>query len=481
MSQSSPNNDTHFSVELHPGQIAIYNSPVRFKVCAAGRRFGKSHFAAIKLAEEALKVNKTVVRRDGQGNNRVYSLTQEHGVYYVAPTFDQAKRIMWPKLFELLGHASTGGLIQGFNVNDGWVQMVGSGRRIYIKGADNPDSLRGIALSYVVLDEYADMKPATWEEIIEPALMDVQGEALFIGTPKGKNHFYKLFMSALQHGRNGPDPQDAWTDWEAFHFKSLDNPFLDAREVERMMQTSNRPSHVIRQEIEADFVSGGGSVLKREWFRIADRVPGFYPEATTRIGANNFASTGGLDNGHTYVTVDLAGFISEQGSKRKIKSDETVIATTYVTPDAWYILDIQHGHWDARETALRIIRTVSQRPSCRLGIEKGALMNAIGPYLEDEMRRFNRYVTPEALSHGGTRKLDRITGALQGRAERGRIVLMQGEWNEAFLEQCDDFPDPLAHDDLLDAVAYVDQMANTFYHGDHDLPEWEPMDLDAGY
>lgn len=470
-----------FSVELHPGQIAIYNSPSRFKVVAAGRRFGKSHFAAIKLAEEALRTEKMVVRKDGSGNNRVYNLTQEHGVYYVAPTFDQAKRIMWPKLFELLGHIKDGGLIQNFNVNDGWVQMVGSGRKIYIKGADNPDSLRGIALSFVVLDEYADMKPATWEEILEPALMDVQGEALFIGTPKGKNHFYKLFMGALHHGRGGDDQKDGWQDWEAFHFKSLDNPFLDAQEVERMMQTSNRPSHVIRQEIEADFVSGGGAVLKRSWFQVRDSVPGFYPQATQRIGANYHASTAGLENGHTYVTVDLAGFVSEQGSKRKVKSDETVIATTYVTPDAWYILDIQHGHWDAREVALRIIRTVSQRPSCRLGIEKGALMNAIGPYLEDEMRRFNRFVTPEPLSHGGTRKIDRITGALQGRAERGRITLMKGDWNEAFLTQCDDFPDPLAHDDLLDAVAYVDQMASTFYHGEHDIPEWEPLDMDSGY
>jgi hypothetical protein len=467
-----------FSVELHPGQIAIYNSPARFKVCAAGRRFGKSHFAAVKLSEEALRTTKEV--RDEAGNIRVYNLTQEHGVYYVAPTFDQAKRIMWPKLFELLGHAREGGLIANFNINDGWIQMVGSGRKLYIKGADNPDSLRGIALSYVVLDEFADMKPDTWDTILEPALMDVQGDALFIGTPKGKNHFYKLFMSALHHGPKGDEPKKDWSDWEAFHFKSLDNPFLDAREVQRMMNTSNRPSHVIRQEIEADFVSGSGAVLKREWFPIVASVPGFASAATKRIGANHIVPSDSRHEGHVYVTVDLAGFATESGNKR-IRSDETVIATTFVTTDAWYILDIQHGHWDARETALRIIRTCSQRPGCRLGIEKGALANAIGPYLEDEMRRFNRFVTPEALSHGGTRKLDRITGALQGRGERGRLVLVKGDWNEAFLTQCDDFPDPLAHDDILDAVAYVDQIAAPFYHGDMPQDDWAPLDLDAGY
>jgi hypothetical protein len=469
-----------FSVELHPGQVAIYNSTARFKVCAAGRRFGKSHYAAVKLSEEAMRTTKDYV--DAEGNVRVYALTQEHGVYYVAPTFDQAKRIMWPKLFELLGHAKDGGLIANFNINDGWIQLVGSGRKIYIKGADNPDSLRGIALSYVVLDEFADMKPDTWDTIVEPALMDVQGAALFIGTPKGKNHFYQLFMNALHHGRGGDQPKTDWADWEAFHFKSIDNPFIDEREIKRMMNTSNRPSHVIRQEIEADFVSGSGAVLKRSWFPTVAAVPGFYAQATQRIGTNHIVPTDERHEGHVYVTVDLAGFVAEsQGGKRRIRSDETVIATTYVTTDAWYLLDIQHGHWDARETALRIIRTCSQRPSCRLGIEKGALANAIGPYLEDEMRRFNRYVTPEPLSHGGTRKIDRITGALQGRAERGRIVLVAGDWNEAFLTQCDDFPDPLAHDDILDAVAYVDQMSTPFYAGEPNNDDWAPLDLDAGY
>ena len=478
-----------FTVELHPGQVALHNSVARFRVCAAGRRFGKSHEACIELAEHALATETP----EGQ------PLTIEHAVYYVAPTFDQAKRIMWPKLQTILGHQKDGGLIEKFNINDGWVQVVGSHRRIYIKGADNPDSLRGIALSYVCLDEFADMKTATWEEILEPALMDVKGEALFIGTPKGKNHFYKLFMNALKYGVGSERPKnltgveqkkfDAWSLWEAFHFKSLDNPFLDPEEVQRMMDSSNRPSHVIRQEIEADFVSGGGSVLKREWFPLKDAIPGYAPEATMRMGQNNYyISTDHVpEQGHTYVTVDLAGFVSV-GSNRKIKSDETVIATTYVTTDAWYVLDIQHGHWDIREVALRIIRTVSQRPSCRLGIEKGALMNAIGPYLEDEMRRWNRYTTPEPLAHGGTRKIDRITGALQGRAQRGRICLVRNnrgqdpEWFESFLTQCDDFPDPLAHDDILDAVAYVDQMASTFYHGSHDMPpEWEPQDLTSGY
>lgn len=444
-------------VRLHPGQAAIYNSDARFKVCAAGRRFGKSHFAAEML------ILHTMMDRNYAG----YPLSAENGVYYVAPTFDQAKRIMWPKIRELAGFERQGGLIRGENVNDGWIELI-NGRRIYIKGADNEDSLRGAGYAYVVLDEYADMKPNVWDEIIDPALMDVEGEALFIGTPKGKNHFYKIFMGALEQA-------PGYEGWEAFHFKSLDNPFLNPKEVERMLSASNKPLDVVRQEIEASFVSGGGKVLKPEWFEIIPHLPeiGHYRENGNHVVAQV--------QGHIYVTVDLAGF--ERASGNKItKLDESVICTTFVGPDGWYVWDVQHGQWDVRETALRIMRTVGRHPGCRLGIEKGALFNAIGPYLEDEMRRLNRFVTAEPLSHGNTKKYDRIQGALQGRAERGRIKLVKGEWNDWLLTQISDFPDPLSHDDGIDALAYVDQLATVNYADfEADVVEWEVLDLDSGY
>jgi phage terminase large subunit-like protein len=436
-------------LSLHPGQAAIFNSPARFKVCAAGRRFGKSHFAAATLAIEALR----------EENAAGYRLTIEHGVYYVAPTFDQAKRIMWPKLRTLLGFEISGGLIRNENVNDGWLELV-NGRRIYIRGADNPDSLRGIALSYVVLDEYADMKANVWDEIVEPALMDVEGSALFIGTPKGKNHFYKIFIGALE---KPVDPRtglnEHWADWEAFHFKSGDNPFLKQKELARIMARGSQD--VIRQEIEASFISGGGKVLKPDWFAIL-------PSAPSR------------DLGSVFITVDLAGFKKQDGNK-VLRSDESVISEVLVIEDDWYILNIQHGHWDVRETALRIVQTLRRYTSARLGIEQGALKEAVGPYLEEYMREFHRYVTPEALRHGGNKKSDRITWALQGRAERKRIKLVRGDWNEAFLTQCADFPDPLAWDDIIDAVAYVDQMAQANYVQYDDVAEWTPLDLDSGY
>lgn len=439
-----------FRVSLHPGQAAIYNSRARFKVCAAGRRFGKSHFAAVTLGIEALR----------EQNEAGYTLTIEHGVYYVAPTFDQAKRIMWPKLRQLLGFERTGGLIRNENVNDGWIELI-NGRRIYIKGADNPDSLRGIALSYVVLDEYADMKANVWDEIIEPALMDVEGAALFIGTPKGKNHFYKLFMGALLKPADAKGSNAHWANWEAFHFKSDDNPFLKKHELDRMRNGGNRSLDVVRQEIDADFISGGAKELKPEWFEIVPRSP---PQA----------------KGHIYVTVDLAGFKKQEGNKI-MRTDESVVCVVLAIEDIWYVLDIEHGHWDVRETALRIIRACSKYPGCRLGIEQGALSAAVQPYLEDYMREFGRYVTPESLKHQQSKKADRIKWALEGRAQRGKIKLVEGPWNDWLLTQIADFPDPLAHDDGIDALAYVDQMAQAVYATENDLSEWEPLDLDSGY
>lgn len=428
-------NDRVLSIALHAGQQAIYNSPARFKVVAAGRRFGKSHLAAAVLSIAAFE----------EVNYRGYAITQEHPVYYVAPTFEQARRIIWPKLRQMLGFAVSGGYIANENTNDGWLELV-NGHRIYIRGADNPDSLRGISPAFIVMDEYADMKPSVWYEIIEPALMDVEAQALFIGTPKGKNHFYKMFMGALQKPLDQKTGLCFWDDWEAFHFSSVDNPFLKDKELKRMMQGGNRPLEVIQQELNASFVSGGSKILRPEWFPV-------------------IADPGKNVRGSVFITVDLAGF-KEQEGKKKLNSDESVICITAVDEDHWTVLKMLHGHWGVKDTCAQIVWEVRNHTGCRLGIESGALLNACGPYLEEYMRTYNRYVTPEPLSHGNQRKIDRIKWALQGRGERRKLQIVTDDhldssqkWNDWFLSQVGDFPDPLSHDDGIDALAYVDQMA----------------------
>jgi hypothetical protein len=376
---------------------------------------------------------------------------------------------MRPKLISLLGWENQGGFIAGENQNAGWMELV-NGVKIYIKGAENDEALRGEGNRIVVMDEYAGMPAHVWTEILEPTLMDVEGDALFIGTPKGKNHFYKLFINALTK------PEPYWSDWEAFHFKSNDNPFLLERELARIVSRTQSsdglsPRDVARQEIEADFVSGGSKILVPSNFPI---VPYFNSRDS------NF-----------FITVDPAGYEKDVGNRIR-KSDESVIAVTAVDKEMWTVLRIQHGHWDPRETAYRIVKASKDFPGSRLGIEQGMLNAALRPYLEDYMREFNRFVHVEELKHHNARKQDRIDWALSGRSERGLIALLTdspgGEdegrvqkWNDWFLDQVADFPDPLAHDDGLDAVAYVDQLSTASYWDEVDAVDWAPVDALAGY
>lgn len=97
------------------------------------------------------------------------------------------------------------------------------------------------------------------------------------------------------------------------------------------------------------------------------------------------------------------------------------------------------------------------------------------------MRRLNVYPRIMELSHGGKKKTERILWALQGRMQHGRVFLNRGKWNNAFISQLLDFPNPMSHDDLIDAVSYVDQLSQVVYN-DFEVEEtWVPQDLVAGY
>jgi predicted phage terminase large subunit-like protein len=422
-------------VTLHPSQIEVFNSTARYKVVAAGRRFGKSFLAAVTLFVEASK--NTSVRSDGVE----VDLALEK-VYYVAPTFTQGKEIIWPLLKEL-GHD----LIAQAYENEASLRLV-NGRTIHIKGADRPDSLRGTGLSYVVMDEYAFMKEEVWEKIISPQLARAEGGALFIGTPDGKNHFYTLYTYGLS---------DKFPKWASWHFKSIENPYLPREEIEEARARMSKER--FRQEMEAEFVTGGGILMTAEMFPIIEKGPG----------------------GPIYITCDLAGFEKVEGGRKLKRLDDHAIAVVQVHEGGWAVLDIQYGKWDTRETALRMVRIFREYRPMAFGIEKGMAMNAVLPYLSDEQNRLGTYFDVEPLTHGNQKKTDRITWALQGRAEKGRIQLVKGPWNDAFLEQVCDFPSTLSHDDLIDAVAYADQIADPFFGSMDVIDEWEPLDADAGY
>lgn len=443
------------SFSLHESQLEIFESAARFKVVAAGRRFGKSYLACVMLILEALK------ELSASGKDLA-----NKEVYYIAPTFEQGKKIMWPLLKMLAKMKAEGGLIEQAHENTAVATLV-NGRRISIKGADRPDSLRGVGISFAVLDEYAFMKGEVWELIIQPALADVEGGALFIGTPEGKNHFYDLFEKA----RTKPN---GYEDWEGWQFESLRNPTLNPKEIARSIGTMSVGA--ARQEYGASFNSGGGQHIREEWWRYGKR------ESNT---------------GSYYIAIDLAGFTASGGLKKgqlKVK-DEHAICVAKCSEDGWFVEEIITGQWDVKETAQRIVKAYRDYHPVKLGIEKGALKNACGPYLDDEMKRLNTYFLIHDLTHGGNKKEDRILWALQGRLEKKRLVLNEepssydasrphptGQpWQRRLIEQGNDFPSPLTHDDMLDALSYIDQLADVPYGDVGEVDNFEIFDQIVGF
>lgn len=416
---------TSLNVKLHPAQMEIFNDPHRFKVVAAGRRFGKSRLAAWLLLIKALQ-------------------SPEKDVFYVAPTFQQAKDIMWSMLKEL-GHE----VIVSAYENTAVLTLV-NGRKIALKGSDRPDTLRGVGLAYCVVDEYANIKPFVWEQILRPALADVKGGALFIGTPAGRNHFYDLY----QYADTGEDAE-----WAAYHYTSYDNPFLDATEIEAAKKTLS--SFAFRQEFMSSFEAAASEVFKEEWLKYSDKEP---------------------EEGDYYMAVDLAGFedVAKETSAKKRRLDQTALALVKVNEQGWWVKTIDYGRWDVRETAVRILKMAKDNNVRIIGIEKGALRNAILPYMNDIMKRVGFFPRIEDCTHGNQKKTDRIVWSLQGRFEHGRITLNKGEWNRDFIDQLMQFPDPKTHDDLVDALSYVDQVAVTVYMKEIE-DEYEVYDAQVGY
>ena len=417
---------TALNVKLHEKQLEVFNDKHRFKVIAAGRRFGKSRLAAWTLLIEALK-------------------SKEKDVFYIAPTFQQAKDIMWGMLKEL-GHE----VISAAHENTAVLTLM-NGRKIYLKGSDRPDTLRGVGLAYVVLDEYADMKVNVWEQIIRPALSDVQGGAMFIGTPKGRNHFYEIFKL----GEGNKDEE-----WTAFHYTSYDNPLIPKKEIDAAKASMS--SFAFRQEFMSSFEAASRDLFKETWIEYEDDEP---------------------KDGRYYVAVDLAGFINvdrESGNKNK-KLDETAIAIVKVHQEGWWVAEIKHGRWDIQETCRQIMNAVIKYEPTTVAIEKGSLKNATLPYLTDLMRRNNRYFRIDDVTHGNQKKTDRIVWALQGRFENGKIQLNRGEWNNEFIDQLVNFPNAQLHDDLIDALAYIDQIQVTEFAQEYDEEEYEPLEDISGY
>ena len=415
---------TDLNIKLIPWQQSVWDSKARFKVVAAGRRTGKSRLAAYLLIFYGLQV-------------------KAGHVFYVAPTQGQARDIMWQALLEV-GHP----VIKSSHINNLQITLI-NGATISLKGADRPETMRGVSLKYLVMDEYADMKPEVWEQILRPALADQKGGALFIGTPMGRNHFYELYTYA---GLEEDKTYNAW------HFTSYDNPILDPAEID--VAKKSMSSYAFRQEFMASFEAMGSDIFKEEWIKVNTEEPEF---------------------GSYYLAIDMAGFEDAGKKKKKSRLDNTSIACVKVSETGWFVDDIIYGRWTFEETAERIFEAVAHYQPAAVGIEKGIAKQAIMSPLTDMMKQRGKFFRIEELTHGNKKKTDRIVAALQGRFEHGGITINEGEWNVEFLDELFQFPNPQVHDDLIDALAYIDQLAKVTYYYDFEEDNFEAMDLIAGY
>ncbi len=217
-------------VVFHPAQEEVARDGHRFRVLDAGRRFGKTELAVFEMLGKACA-------RDG------------NDVAYIAPTYQQARDLAWDKL-------KSYGRPVADRVNESRLEIMvrtkdGGNSRIILRGWESIETLRGIRLAFVVMDEVAMMRGfwQSWQEVVRPTLTDLKGEALFISTPKGFNHFYDLFCLEQK------DP-----DYKSFRFTTYDNPYIPRDEVDkaRVELTEDR----FAQEYLGDFRKMEGLVYK---------------------------------------------------------------------------------------------------------------------------------------------------------------------------------------------------------------------------
>jgi hypothetical protein len=212
----------------HAKQAAFIGSPAKRKCVVAGRRGGK-----------------TTAARD----MAVKGLLDGRRVLEAAPTADQTTAF-WDGCKKALAEPIAAGLVRK-NETERLLECAGTRGRIRAKTAWDADSLRGDYADLLILDEYSIMDPSAWDEVGAPMLLDNDGDAIVIFTPKRRNHAHKLYTRAMS---------DTTGRWGAWHFTSLDNPYLSQAALAEITQDMSAEAY--RQEILAEFLEGEGAVFR---------------------------------------------------------------------------------------------------------------------------------------------------------------------------------------------------------------------------
>lgn len=203
---------------LSKPQQNIAESEARFRVVIAGRRFGKTHLAIREMARFARYPNRNV-----------------WGIY---PTYRQAKNVIWDGLKYKLQDLNW---VTKVNETDLSI-ILRNGTKIALRGADNPDSLRGQSIDFACFDEFAFIDSEAWTNVIRPALADRNGHAMFISTPVGRNWAYDLYQKGL-------DPTEH--QWESFQYTTIQGGNVSQEEIEAARKDLD--AKTFRQEFEGSF------------------------------------------------------------------------------------------------------------------------------------------------------------------------------------------------------------------------------------
>lgn len=205
-------------------QKKVISDQSRFRVLVTGRRFGKTFLAINELAKFASKPNQRV--------------------WYVAPTYRQAKAICWNVLKEKMIYHKW---VKNINHSDLTITLKNNST-ITLRGSDNEQSLRGVGLNFLCIDEFADVNKEAWFEVLRPTLSDTKGHALFCGSPRGfGNWSYELFKQGETN-----------KEWASFKYTTIEGGNVDEDEVEQAKQDLD--IRTFQQEYEATFVNYSGMI-----------------------------------------------------------------------------------------------------------------------------------------------------------------------------------------------------------------------------
>ena len=202
-------------------QQQVISCEKRFRVLISGRRFGKTFLAINELAK--------------------YARFPNQKVWYVSPSYRQSKNICWTMLKDqIIKHK------WAKKINDSDLSIIlKNNSLIQLKGADNEQSLRGVGLNFIVLDEFADIKPNAWYEVLRPTLSDTKGSALFCGSPKGFNFAYDLYSRKDK-------------EWKSFKYTTIEGGQVDQEEIDQAK--NDLDERTFQQEYLATFVNYAGII-----------------------------------------------------------------------------------------------------------------------------------------------------------------------------------------------------------------------------